>query len=66
MSSLPTLDAHNFSFATDSGRTYTVQYTDALLPLDWQFLTSLNGTGGTVTISDPMTRAQRYYRVRVQ
>src|SRR5580765_3599077 len=56
----------SFSFGTEVGRTYTVQYTQLLLPANWQTLTNFSGTGGNVTINDPATNQQRYYRVLVQ
>ena len=55
-----------FSIATELGRTYTVQYTSALRPVNWQPLTSLVGTGGVMTFADPAASQQRYYRVLVQ
>jgi hypothetical protein len=55
-----------FSFDTESNQTYTVQFTDALLPLNWQTITNVLGTGGTVTIPDSGTNAQRFYRVMIQ
>ena len=54
-----------FSFATELGRTYTVQYTDSLVPANWQSAPSFIGDGSIVTITDP-TRQMRFYRVLVQ
>jgi hypothetical protein len=56
----------SFDFATEPSRTYTVQYSDEARPTNWQFLTSVTGTGGSVTITDPATNPHRFYRVQVQ
>jgi uncharacterized repeat protein (TIGR01451 family) len=54
-----------FSFATEQGRTYTVQYTDTLVPLNWQTLTTFIGDGNIKTIFDTSVNTQRFYRVLV-
>jgi len=55
-----------FNFQTESGKTYTVQYTSELPSADWQTLTTVSGDGNEATVTDPdMTLAQRFYRVRV-
>lgn len=51
------------SFATESGRNYRIEYTDSLLPVSWQVLTNLAGNGAVITIPEPATNQQRYYRV---
>lgn len=55
-----------FSFATVPGRTYVVQSTDAVEPANWQSRPGISGTGGTVTITEPMTLQPRFHRVLVQ
>ena len=55
-----------FSFATELGRTYVVQATDSLRPVTWRSLSTLSGTGGTVTVADSPGTRQRYYRVLVE
>ena len=56
-----------FSFLTQAGRTYNVQYSPTLAPPDWQTLTNLNGNGSTALIGDTNGIAvQRFYRVAVQ
>ncbi|MCL4789613.1 MAG: hypothetical protein KJ070_22960 [Verrucomicrobia bacterium] len=58
--------AFSFSFASQAGTNYTVQFTDALQPVNWQTLTNLSGNGGLLQVSDaPLTNAQRFYRVQV-
>src|SRR5206468_951705 len=55
-----------FSFQTETGLNYTVEFSPTLAPADWQFLTNLPGTGGLVTIQEPCTETQRFYRVLTQ
>ena len=54
------------SFGTGEGRDYLVQYSDAVLPVNWQILTNFSGTGGVVTFTDPATNQKRFYRVVAQ
>jgi titin len=57
------------SLPTLTGRTYRVEYTDALLaPTTWRLLSDqIPGTGSTLTITDPgaATLPQRFYRALV-
>jgi hypothetical protein len=56
-----------FSFATEAGRGYTVQFSDVLPGTDWQTLSNFTGNGSTAFILDPVTsEAQRFYRVLAQ
>jgi len=56
-----------FSFATEAGRSYTVQFSELVPAIDWQTLTSVAGTGTSAVVTDPASNhAQRFYRVRVQ
>jgi hypothetical protein len=56
-----------FSFATDAGRSYTVQFSELLPAVAWQTSTNFTGTGTSVVVTDPAAnRAQRFYRVRVE
>ncbi len=58
--------AFSFSFASQAGTNYTVQFTDSLQPVNWQTLTNLSGTGALLPVTDePLTNAQRFYRVQV-
>ncbi len=55
------------AFTTESGRTYTVEFTDSLDEGDWEVLETVEGDGEPATISDvdpgvPM----RFYRVKVK
>jgi uncharacterized repeat protein (TIGR01451 family) len=53
------------SFDTLSGHNYTVQYKDSLGDSTWHDLTSVAGTGNTVTLDDPSAGGtQRFYRLR--
>ena len=55
-----------FSFQTKTGFLYTVQFTPSLLPVNWQLLSNVPGTGGIVIFQDSVTPTQRYYRVLTQ
>lgn len=58
--------AFQFSFTGEVDLTYTVQYTDSLDPPDWQTLTNFSGIGGLLQVIDePLTNAQRFYRVKI-
>ncbi|MCL4789575.1 MAG: hypothetical protein KJ070_22770, partial [Verrucomicrobia bacterium] len=58
--------AFSFSFASQAGTNYTVQFTDSLQPVNWQTLTNLSGNGGLLQVSDaPLTNAHRFYRVKI-
>jgi|ERR1044071_542447 hypothetical protein len=54
------------SFATETNRTYTFQFTASLSPADWQTLTNLPGDGAVATVCDSITNSQRFYRVLTQ
>jgi hypothetical protein len=56
-----------FSFQTEPGKTYTVQYVDSLTTLNWQSLTSITGDGTVkmVTNSAPSV-TQRFYQLLEQ
>ncbi|HXT39874.1 MAG TPA: Ig-like domain-containing protein, partial [Candidatus Angelobacter sp.] len=54
----------HFSFQTQSGVGYTVQFTDSLDPVAWQTLSVLNGNGSITNITDTsLAGAERFYRV---
>ena len=55
-----------FSFETEADRSNTVQYTDSLLPANWQNLTNFLGDGNIATIQVNKSNAQRFYRVVIQ
>lgn len=53
-------------FPTQSGYSYTVQYSDTLNPASWQTLTTVSGDGTVKTVTDPVSSSQRFYRVEAQ
>jgi hypothetical protein len=60
-----------FSFLTETGKAYTVQYSDSLSPANWLPLTNYNGDGSVWRVSDPLPPPtppfrQRYYRMLTQ
>lgn len=57
-----------FRFATETNQVYAVERTTALGPeSNWTVLTNIAGTGGIVTVTDPITpeRPGGFYRVRL-
>jgi subtilisin family serine protease len=53
-----------FTFLTQNGAPYSIQFASSLDTLDWQTLTNVVGTGSTMTVSDPnSTGLARFYRV---
>ena len=58
--------AVRFSFATQAGLNYTVQFTDSLAPVNWQEVTNFTGAGATVSVTNTTTSAERFYRVAAQ
>ncbi len=56
-----------FSFATESGRTYAVEYTESFSPPNWQLLTNFAGNGTTALAADTATGSKRrFYHVWTQ
>ena len=54
----------NIKFPATSGKTYVVEYKNALTETTWTTLTSFAGTNGLATVSDsPPALASRFYRV---
>jgi hypothetical protein len=58
-------DGKGFScrIQTQSGRVYALQYKDSLADAGWTSLPLVAGTGHMLTLSDPNTAVQRFYRV---
>jgi hypothetical protein len=56
----------NLTFATQVGKTYTVQYKNALTDPTWQTLTTINGTGANAIVVDPANGSQRFYQLSIQ
>jgi hypothetical protein len=55
-----------FTFGTQIGFTYMVQYKNALTSPAWSTLLTTNGSGNPVVIQDPLTNGSRFYRIRAQ
>ena len=55
-----------FTFASQSGVSYVVEYKNALGGGSWTTLTTLPGTGGNLTVTDTAGSGKRFYRVRGQ
>ena len=54
----------SLSFGTQNGVLYTVQYKDSSGGSDWNYLESVPGTGGVVTVTDSTGgKESRFYRV---
>lgn len=52
------------SFGTDAGRSYVVEFKNALTNASWTLLTNVVGTGSPAIISDPgATGPERYYKI---
>lgn len=62
---IETIGSAVVSFTAVSNRSYTVQFTDALSPLDWQRLADFGSrpTNWSATAVDPESPPQRYYRL---
>jgi hypothetical protein len=56
----------NLTFASQLGKVYTVQYKNNLPDASWLTLTTTNGTGSNIVISDPTSGTQRFYRLSIQ
>jgi uncharacterized repeat protein (TIGR01451 family) len=52
-----------FSFATETGHNYTVEFTDGLSPANWQAMTNVPGDGTVATMADRADHPQRFYRL---
>jgi len=56
----------SFSFTSATNLDYVVEYKDTLNDPAWVTLRTVNGDGGTLTISDSTTNSPcRFYRIRV-
>jgi len=56
----------SFSFETEAGNNYTVEFTGSFNPANWQTLTNVSGNDSAAQIVDHLGSEQRYYRVRMQ
>lgn len=61
----PVLDgsAFRFSFTSALNAPYSAQFTPSLAPTNWQTFLNLTGTGGSLSVTDSVPAAQRFYRV---
>ena len=62
---IETIGSAVLNFSAVSNRSYTVQFTDALSPLDWERLADFapRTTNWSATAVDPTSPPQRYYRL---
>lgn len=59
-------DKFSFSFGTENGKTYEVEYTESLVKPKWLPLLTVFGDGSVATIDDPaQSSGQRFYRFRL-
>lgn len=57
----------NLSFLSRGGSVYSLLYRTNIADVNWYVLTNgIPGTGGIITVTDPVNRPQRYYRVQTQ
>ncbi len=57
----------SFSFYAESNRTYTIEQTTPLSPVNWQTLTNMIGDGSVITATESIqAEAMQFYRVKVQ
>jgi hypothetical protein len=63
-----TFNGPNFlvSFATATGKNYTVQHKPALTNATWQNVSTVAGNGGIKTVTNTGTASHRFYRLRAQ
>jgi hypothetical protein len=54
-----------FQFASATGCSYVIEYKNNLGDPSWSTLTTLNGTGSSIPVSDPGGRPSRFYRIRI-
>ena len=52
-----------FSFASEANKSYRIEFTDSLLPIQWQSLGTVMGTGGILNLVDTTASTQRFYRI---
>jgi hypothetical protein len=56
----------NLTFASQLGKTYTVQFKNSLTNATWNTFTITNGTGANAVVVDPASGNERYYRLSIQ
>ena len=55
-----------FQFASETGKTYQVQYKDAINNATWESLSTVTGDGTVKTVSDTRATPTRFYRAATQ
>ena len=55
-----------FSFGTQVGTAYVVDFKTNLTDLVWKALETNNGTGGIIIVTNTVDTAHGFYRVRLQ
>jgi hypothetical protein len=59
--------AFTFTFSTEAGANYVLEYTDSLVPTQWLPIRTLLGTGGDVSVEHGITNVPaRFFRIRVE
>ena len=57
-------NAFEVAFPGRFGQFYRIEFTDSLVPVEWQVITNnVPGVDAMISISDPTVTSQRYYRV---
>jgi hypothetical protein len=56
----------NLGFPTVLNHNYTIQYKTNLTSSSWSNLSTNSGTGGNITVPDPTTAKERFYRLWIQ
>ncbi len=60
-------DQFSFSFASELNRTYGVERTLTLAPINWQILTNAVGDGTVITVTVPtLSQSQQFFRITAQ
>jgi hypothetical protein len=58
--------ALNLAFPTSINHSYAIQYKTNLTDSIWNILTTVNGTGSSVTVPDTTTSGHRFYRLSTE
>ncbi len=59
-------NAFSFTFGSQTGFTYVVQFKNTLAASNWSTLLTTNGTGSPIVINDSATNSTRFYRIQVR
>jgi hypothetical protein len=55
-----------FLVPTREGLEYQIQQTNGFVPIQWETLSSVNGTGESILVNVPIDAPDKYFRVRAQ